>query len=111
LLVTAAGGGLGVQLAHGISGRVVAAARGAAKLERIRQLGADIIVDSSEPDWIERVRAATGGLDVVLDGAGGPYGSAAFDLVVPGGQFSGHGTPSGAFAVADPQVPGPWGSR
>jgi NADPH2:quinone reductase len=104
VLVTAAGGGLGallVQLAHGAGAYVVAAARGAKKLERIRQLGADAVTDYSEPDWIERVREATGGLDVVLDGAGGAYGRAAFDLVAPGGRFSAHGTPSGEFAVAD----------
>jgi NADPH2:quinone reductase len=104
VLVTAAGGGLGallVQLAHAAGAYVVAAARGAKKLERIRQLGADAVTDYSEPDWIELVREATGGLDVVLDGAGGAYGRAAFDLVVPGGRFSAHGTPSGEFAVAD----------
>jgi NADPH2:quinone reductase len=64
-------------------------------------VGADAVTDYSEPDWTERVREATGGLDVVLDGAGGAYGRAAFDLVVPGGRFSAHGTPSGEFAAAD----------
>lgn len=105
VLVTAAGGGLGallVQLAHAAGGYVVAAGRGAEKLDRIRQLGADSAVDYSEPGWIDRVREATGGLDVVLDGAGGPYGRAAYDLVAPGGRFSAHGTPAGGFAAADP---------
>jgi NADPH:quinone reductase len=104
VLVTAAGGGLGVllvQLAHAAGASVVAAARGTQKLERIRQWGADTVVDYSRPDWIDRVRHATGGLDVVLDGAGGAVGRAAFDLVVPGGRFSAHGTPSGEFATAD----------
>lgn len=105
VLVTAAGGGLGVilvQLAKAAGARVVAAGRGAEKLDRVRRLGADVVVDYSTPGWIERVREATGGLDVVLDGAGGEYGRAAFDLVVPGGRFSAHGTPSGSFAVPDP---------
>jgi NADPH:quinone reductase len=105
VLVTAAGGGLGVllvQLAHAAEAYVVAAARGAEKLERIRRLGADTVVDYSAPDWIDQVRTATDRLDVVLDGAGGAYGRAAFDLVVPGGRFSAHGTPSGEFAAPDP---------
>jgi len=107
VLVTAAGGGLGailVQIAHAAGATVAAAARGAVKLERIRTLGADVLVDYSTPDWTDRVRDATGGLDVVLDGAGGDYGRAAFDLVAAGGRFSAHGTPAGAFASADPDV-------
>lgn len=107
VLVTAAGGGLGailVQLAARAGATVVAAARGAAKLDRIGELGADVLVDYSAPDWTDRVWDATGGLDVVLDGAGGDYGRAAFDLVGAGGRFSAHGTPAGAFATADPEV-------
>jgi NADPH2:quinone reductase len=107
VLVTAAGGGLGailVQLAHAAGATVVAAARGTAKLDRLRGLGADTVVDYSEPGWTDVVRAATGGVDVLLDGAGGDYGRAAFELLVAGGRFSAHGTPAGAFAVADPAV-------
>ncbi|HTJ34228.1 MAG TPA: zinc-binding dehydrogenase [Dactylosporangium sp.] len=103
VLVTAAGGGMGailVQLAKAEGATVVAAARGAAKLERLRQLGADQVVDYSQPDWT----AAVEPVDAVLDGAGGEYGRAAFDLVKRGGRFSGHGTPAGGFAIADPEL-------
>ncbi|WDZ82975.1 zinc-binding dehydrogenase [Micromonospora cathayae] len=105
VLVTAAGGGLGVllvQYAHAAGATVVAAARGAAKLDRIRRLGADHVVDYAEPDWTDRVRAATGGVEVLFDGAGGEYGRAAFDLLEPGGYLSAHGTPAGSFAVPEP---------
>ncbi|MBF9128820.1 zinc-binding dehydrogenase [Plantactinospora sp. S1510] len=107
VLVTAAGGGMGailVQLAAAAGATVVAAARGTAKLDRIGELGADVLVDYSTSDWTDRVWNATGGLDVVLDGAGGDYGRAAFDLLGPGGRFSAHGTPAGAFATADPEL-------
>ena len=108
VLVTAAAGGLGallVQLAHAAGARVVAAARGIRKLERLGPLGADLVVDYSEPDWTERVRTATGEVDVVLDGAGGAYGRAALGLVVPGGRFSGHGMPAGSFVGPDDKGP------
>ena len=52
VLVLAAGGGLGillVQLVHAAGGRVLAAARGRRKLGIVRTLGADVIVDYSEP--------------------------------------------------------------
>jgi len=107
VLVLAAGGGLGillVQLVHAAGGRVIAAARGRHKLGIVRTLGADVVVDYSEPDWPERVREATGGTgpDVVFDGAGGELGRAAFEITARGGRFSAHGGPSGGFTVIDP---------
>jgi len=97
VLITAAAGGMGallVQLAHAAGAEVVAAAGGARKLGRLGPLGADLLVDYSEPDWTDRV----GKVSVVLDGAGGAYGRAALELVTPGGRFSGHGMPAGSFA-------------
>lgn len=107
VLILAAGGGLGillVQLVHAAGGRVIASARGRRKLGTVRTLGADVVVDYSEPDWPERVREATGGTgpDVVFDGAGGELGRAAFEITARGGRFSAHGGPSGGFTVIDP---------
>ena len=104
VLVTAAGGGLGillVQLAHAAGARVAAAARGERKLALARDLGADFAVDYTTPDWAERVREWTGGrgLDVVFDGAGGEIGRAAYGITAPGGQFSAHGAPGGFVQV------------
>ena len=105
VLVVGASGGLGivsVQLARVRAARVVAVARDPAKLDRVRELGADAVVDSAAHDWVEQARTALGdGADVVLDNIGGVRGEAAFDLVAPGGRFSAHGTPSGRFAVVD----------
>jgi NADPH:quinone reductase len=107
VLVLAAGGGLGillVQLARAAGGRVIAAARGRRKLGILQTLGADVVVDYSEPDWAERAREATGGTgpDVVFDGAGGELGRAAFEITARGGRFSAHGGPSGGFTVVHP---------
>jgi NADPH2:quinone reductase len=103
VLVVGASGGLGVALvqlcrARGI--RVVATARGAAKVDRVRALGPAGVLDSGRNDWVEQARALLGdGADVVLDNVGGDLGTAAFALVRPGGRFSAHGTPSGRFAT------------
>lgn len=116
VLVTAAAGGMGallVQLAKAAGATVVAAARGPAKLDALRALGSqgalgalgpDVVVDYDVADWTDTVWEQTGGLEVVLDGAGGDYGRAAFDLVVDGGRFSAHGTPAGGFATVDPEL-------
>jgi NADPH2:quinone reductase len=106
VLVVGASGGLGivsVQLARARGARVVAAAREQRKLGRLRELGADAVIDSEAPGWVEQARAALGGegADVILDNVGGAVGEASFAALAPGGRFSAHGTPSGRFASID----------
>lgn len=98
VLVPAAAGGVGtllVQLARSTGGRVVGAARGEDKLDLLRGLGVDLVVDYGRPGWAE---AVVGGVDVAFDGVGGPVGRSAFDLVRPGGRYLPFGMASGAFA-------------
>lgn len=107
VLVEAAAGGVGsllVQLARVAGARVVGAARGSRKLEVVRGLGADDVVDYSEPDWTRRVLEVTGGAGpgVVFDGVGGQIGRAAFDVTARGGRFSVHGASSGEVTVVEP---------
>jgi NADPH:quinone reductase len=107
VLVLGAAGGLGlllVQIARASGAQVIGAARGTAKLDVIRQHGADAVVDYTEPDWTAQVTAATGGggPDVVFDGVGGPLSEAAFRVLTAGGRFSAHGAASGGFAAIDP---------
>ncbi|TDB73189.1 zinc-binding dehydrogenase [Micromonospora sp. KC723] len=106
VLVEAAAGGVGsllVQLARAAGAQVVGAARGSRKLDVARELGADVVVDYSEPGWTERVLEATGGTgpDVVFDGVGGQIGRAAFEVTARGGRFSVHGASSGEATVID----------
>jgi NADPH2:quinone reductase len=108
VLVTAAGGGMGVllvQLARAAGGRVIGAARGRAKLDLVRDQGAEAALDYSEPGWTARVRELTAGrgADAVFDGAGGRLGQAAFEVTAPGGRFSAHGMSDGGFARLDAQ--------
>lgn len=105
VLVTAAGGGMGlllVQLAHAAGAHVIAAARGEEKLRLLRDVGADTVVDYTDEDWARQVRrAAPDGVDVVFDGAGAELGGEAFGLTAPGARFSAHGAPAGRFADID----------
>jgi NADPH2:quinone reductase len=112
VLVEAAAGGVGsllVELARNRGARVVAAAGGKRKLAIARELGADVAVDYSDPQWSAHLRADLQAVDVVFDGVGGAIGRAAFDLLRPGGRFSAFGMASGAFAQiseADAQARG-----
>jgi NADPH2:quinone reductase len=103
VLVVGATGGMGVllvQLAHAEGARVAAAARGARKLELAREVGADIVLDYSEPGWADAIR---GQADVVFDGVGDRIGLAAFDATADGGTFSAHGATLGGFTATDPE--------
>jgi NADPH:quinone reductase len=77
VLVHAAAGGVGtlaVQLAKLFgAGKIIATASSAEKLELARQMGADVLVNYTESNWVEQVLEATGGkgVDVALEMVGG----------------------------------------
>lgn len=78
VLIHAAAGGVGsaaVQLAHAHGARVVATAGSRDKLDRVRGLGADTLVDYKAEDFAETVSQVTAGrgADVVLDFVGAAY--------------------------------------
>ncbi|WP_109505555.1 zinc-binding dehydrogenase [Nocardioides speluncae] len=96
VLIPAAAGGIGwlaVQAAKNAGATVIAAARGEEKLARLQELGADQVVDYSQPGWAEQVgRKAT----VLLDGVGGDIGRAAMKQLAPGGRMVMFGYSAGA---------------
>lgn len=76
LLVHAAAGGVGsaaVQLGKAAGARVIGVVGGPAKAEVARELGADVVVDRHSQDFVEVVKAETGGrgADVIYDPVGG----------------------------------------
>jgi NADPH:quinone reductase len=101
VLVNAASGSLGtllVPMLKAAGAVVIGAARGARKLDFIREWGADQAVDYSEPGWTDQV----GEVDVVFDGTGGDIGSAAYTLLRPGGRFLAYGSSAGEFPKTEP---------
>jgi NADPH2:quinone reductase len=77
LLVHAAAGGVGsaaVQLGRAAGAKVIAVVGSPDKVAVARKLGADVVIDRSEQDVVEAVKAATDGrgVDVVYDPVGGP---------------------------------------
>ncbi|KNE79524.1 MULTISPECIES: NAD(P)H-quinone oxidoreductase [Streptomyces] len=78
LLVHGGASGIGtmaIQLAKAAGARVAVTAGSAEKLERCRELGADILINYHEQDFVQELRRATdgAGADVILDIIGAKY--------------------------------------
>lgn len=89
LLVLGAAGGVGlaaVEIGKLVGARVIASARGAARLEIARRAGADHLIDSETEDLRLAVKAL-GGADVVFDPVGGAAFTDAFRALRPEGRL------------------------
>ena len=98
--VTGAGGGLGVhavQVAKLIGARVLAITSSEEKVEGIRQLGADEVIETGELDFSEVVMALTEerGAEVVIDTVGSPLFPATFHCLSSYGRMVALGEVSG----------------
>ena len=101
LLVHAAAGGVGlaaVQIGKALGARVLATAGSPAKLAVARAHGAEDAFDYSTPDWVEQVKAATGGrgADVIYDPVGGDIADLSLKCIAFEGRFLVIGFASGA---------------
>lgn len=100
VLVHSAAGGVGsiaVQLAKAFgSSTVIATAGSADKRKLARELGADLEVDYTLPDWAEVVLESTGGrgVDIVLDAVGGDVGEQSLTCLAPFGRLVTYGVSS-----------------
>ncbi len=106
LAVLGASGGAGlaaVELGKLMGARVIAAASSADKLAICRAHGADAVIDYSQVDLKDALRAESGGqgVDVVYDCVGGPYSEPALRAMAWRGRFLVVG-----FAAGDiPRIP------
>ncbi|MFC5719684.1 NAD(P)H-quinone oxidoreductase [Streptomyces gamaensis] len=106
LLVHGGGSGIGtmaVQLAKAVGARVAVTAGGTEKLERCRELGADILIDYREEDFVEELRKVTGGAgaDVILDIVGAKYLDRNVDALAVNGRLVVIGLQGGRRAELD----------
>lgn len=94
VLVLAAAGGIGWLLTQSTrqAGATILAAAGASKLEQLRELHPDAVLDYTAPGWTDRIGVAP---TVVLDGVGGDIGRAALEAVAPGARIVLFGYSSG----------------
>jgi putative PIG3 family NAD(P)H quinone oxidoreductase len=104
-LVHGGGGGIGtmaIQLAHALDARVATTVGSEEKAVRCRELGADLVVNYHEQDFVEEVRSfADGGADVILDHLGASYLSRNLEALATEGRLSVIGLMGGRKAELD----------
>ncbi|MFC9293149.1 NAD(P)H-quinone oxidoreductase [Streptomyces sp. NPDC057011] len=93
LLVHGGSSGIGtmaIQLAKAVGATVAVTAGGPEKLARCKELGADILIDYREQDFVAELKAATGGAgaDVILDIMGAKYLSRNVDALAVNGRLA-----------------------
>jgi putative PIG3 family NAD(P)H quinone oxidoreductase len=101
LLVHGGGGGIGthaIQVGKALGARVAVTAGSAERLARCAELGADVLVNYHDQDFVEEVKAATDGrgADVVLDNMGAKYLSRNLDVLARHGRVVVIGMQGGA---------------
>ena len=106
LLVHGGSSGIGtmaIQLAREVGARVAVTAGSAEKLEACRSLGAEILVNYREEDFVERVLAATdgAGANVILDNMGAKYLMRNVSALADGGRLVVIGMQGGVKAELD----------
>jgi putative PIG3 family NAD(P)H quinone oxidoreductase len=103
LLVHGGASGIGtmaIQLAKATGARVACTAGSPEKLDRCRELGADITIDYQTEDFAARVKDE-GGADVILDIMGASYLERNIGALAPNGRLSIIGMQGGAKAEID----------
>ncbi|MGY1618702.1 NAD(P)H-quinone oxidoreductase [Geodermatophilus sp. SYSU D00691] len=96
-------GTMAIQLAARAGARVFTTAGTPEKLDVCRELGAEVLVNYREEDFVERVREETdgAGVDVVLDNMGAKYLARNVDVLAVGGRLVCIGMQGGTKAELD----------
>lgn len=103
LLVHGGSSGIGtmaIQLAKAVGATVAVTAGGPEKLARCAELGADVLIDYREQDFVAELRTATdgAGADVILDIMGAKYLARNLDALAVNGRLAVIGLQGGAKA-------------
>lgn len=98
VLVTGIGGGVAtfaLKWAVALGARVFVTSGDAAKLEQAQQMGAVGGVNYRDEDWDQQLARLSGGVDVVIDGTGGPSFKGCFSVLKPAGRLVVYGATAG----------------
>jgi len=98
VLITGIGGGAALwalKFAIAFQSKVFITSGSNEKLERGLAMGASSGFNYNEADWVNKLLKQSGGIDVIIDSAGGDQFPSFLDLVVPGGRIVNFGRTAG----------------
>lgn len=106
VLVTGGSGGVStaaIQIARLAGARVLAVTSGEDNVRRVRELGAEVVVDRLTDEFSREVWEETGrrGVDVVLDGVGEAVWEGCLRALAPGGRLVTYGATTGPSGAVD----------
>ena len=116
VLIHGGGSGIGtiaIQLARALGSLVAVTAGSAAKLAECERLGAEILINHREEDFVDRILEATAGrgADVILDAIGGGYLDRNLRALAPNGRIAIIGNQSAEVGTLDIRLlMGKWAS-
>jgi len=99
LLVHGGAGGIGthaIQVGKALGVTVAVTAGSDDRLDQCRQLGADILINYREQDFVAEINEQAGGADVILDNIGAKYLDRNLDALATGGRLAIIGMQGGA---------------
>ncbi len=110
LLVQAGSSGVGmaaIQIGKHLGAKVIATTSGEEKARRVRELGADVVIDYTKTDFTTAVKRATEqrGADVVLEMIGGEVYQKSLNTLAPSGRLVSIGGAFGAIPETPPTLP------
>lgn len=93
VLIHAGGGGVGhfaIQLAKLKGARVITTASSATSIELVNSLGADVVINHKQEDFVARVNELTEnkGVTAIFDCVGGEVFNRSLDCIAPGGRIA-----------------------
>jgi NADPH2:quinone reductase len=109
VLIHAAAGGVGtaaVQVAKAAGARVIGTASSEDKLRKVKELGADVLINYTKQDFLEEVKKQTDGkgVDLVLDSVGGEVFEKSLRCIRTLGRIVSYGTSAGKEGTVQPMA-------
>lgn len=104
VLITAGSSGVGtaaIQIANHLGATTVATTRSVGKADALTDLGADLVVDTTNPDWVATMIDQSGPVSCVIDQVGGDLFPQLMEAMGVGGRFVGVGRNAGSASEID----------